>query len=128
MVTGSGIGALRPIILVVFIVYLIIGVAMPVLPLRVHDDLGMSAFVVGIVAGSQFGAALLSRIVAGRYADSRGPKSTVVLGLWLASGSGFLYFLSCPPPLVPQWSLVILLTGRCLLGAAESFVITGALS
>src|SRR3982074_2400876 len=45
---------LLPLMAVVLIGFLIIGLALPVLPLHVHQDLGLSAFVVGIVAGSQF--------------------------------------------------------------------------
>jgi hypothetical protein len=46
--------SLLPIMGVVFVGFLVIGVAMPVLPLYVHDGLGFSTFVVGLVAGSQF--------------------------------------------------------------------------
>src|SRR4051794_21717678 len=40
---------LLPIMGVVFVGFLVIGVAMPVLPLHVHDGLGLSTFVVGLV-------------------------------------------------------------------------------
>jgi len=50
---------------VVLIAFLIIGLALPVLPLHVHQDLGFGAFIVGLVTGSQFGASLLSRVSAG---------------------------------------------------------------
>jgi 4-carboxymuconolactone decarboxylase len=56
----------------VFTAYLVIGIAMPVLPLHVHQGLGLGTFVVGLVAGSQFGASLISRFWAGHVADSRG--------------------------------------------------------
>jgi hypothetical protein len=49
---------------VVLIAFLIIGLALPVLPLHVHQDLGFGAFIVGLVTGSQFGASLLSRVSA----------------------------------------------------------------
>jgi MFS family permease len=61
----SVVAALLPIIAAVFVAYLVIGLAMPVLPLHVHEGLGLSTFVVGLVAGSQFAAALLSRPWAG---------------------------------------------------------------
>ena len=47
---------------VVFIAFLVIGLAMPVLPLHVHQGLGLGTFVVGLVAGSQFAASLVSRV------------------------------------------------------------------
>src|SRR6266702_8572354 len=59
---------LLPIMGMVFIAFLVIGLAMPVLPLHVHQGLGLGTFIVGLVAGSQFAAALLSRVWAGRNA------------------------------------------------------------
>ncbi|TMJ55586.1 MAG: MFS transporter [Alphaproteobacteria bacterium] len=106
---------LLPIMGVVFVAFLVIGVAMPVLPLHVHNGLGFGTIVVGLVAGSQFAASLISRPWAGHYSDSRGAKRAVVVGLMAASASGFLY-------------LFLLLLGRALLGGAESFIITAAVS
>ena len=57
----SGAGLL-PIMGVVLVAFLVIGLALPVLPLHVHQGLGFSTFVVGLVTGSQFGAALISRV------------------------------------------------------------------
>jgi MFS family permease len=117
---------LLPIMGVVFVAFLIIGLAMPVLPLHVHRDLGLSTFVVGMVAGSQFSASLLSRVWAGRHADIRGAKHAVVAGLVASAAAGLLYLLSLRF-IHSQWfSVVILLLGRAVLGAGESFIITGA--
>ena len=66
--------ALLPIMAVVLIAFLVIGLALPVLPLHVHQGLGLGTFVVGLVAGSQFAASLVSRVWSGHYADSRGAK------------------------------------------------------
>src|SRR4051794_20760411 len=70
---GRGSIALFPIMAAVFVAFLVIGMAMPVLPLHVHEGLALSTFIVGLVAGTQFGAAILSRVcvcVCGR-ADTR---------------------------------------------------------
>ena len=99
---------------VVFIGFLIIGMALPVLPLHVHQSLGLSAFVVGLVSGSQFVAALLSRVWSGHYADSRGAKRAVVVGLLAAVGGGLLYLLSLGFVTAPWISAIILLLGRAL--------------
>src|SRR6266550_4385646 len=64
----ASVTALAPIMGAVFISFLIIGVAMPVLPLHVHQGLGLGTFIVGLVAGSQFAASLVSRVWAGRNA------------------------------------------------------------
>ena len=120
--------ALLPIMGVVSVAFLVIGFALPVLPLHVHQDLGLSTFVVGLVAGSQFAASLISRIWAGRYADSRGAKRAVVVGLLTAVVGGLLYLISLRFVGAPWLSAMILLGGRALLGEAESLVITGAVS
>src|SRR5438270_8285541 len=86
--------ALLPIMGLVFVGFLVIGVAMPVLPLHVHDGLGFGTFVVGLVAGSQFAASLVSRPWAGHVSDTRGAKRGVVAGLLAAAGAGLLYLLS----------------------------------
>ena len=83
-----------PIMGVVSVAFLVIGFALPVLPLHVHQDLGLSTFVVGLVTGSQFAASLISRIWSGRYADSQGAKRAVVLGLLIAVAGGLLYLVS----------------------------------
>ncbi len=120
--------ALLPIMAIVFIGFLIIGMALPVLPLHVHQSLGMSTFVVGLVAGSQFVAALITRVWSGRYADSRGAKRAVLAGLVAAFAGGLLYLSSLRFLGMPWVSVAILLLGRAVLGAAESFIITGGVS
>ena len=120
--------SLLPIIGVVFVAYLVIGLALPVLPLHVHEGLGHSTFIVGIVAGSQFEIAVFTRAWTGYYADSRGAKHAVVVGLLVAVLSGLCYLLSLLFLNRPALSVTILLLGRMLLGVGENFIITGALS
>src|SRR3954469_5210435 len=88
----SVVAALLPIMAAVFVAFLVTGLAMPVLPLHVHDGLGLGTFVVGLVAGCQFTASLLSRFWSGSYAGSRGGKRAVVIGLLLPAASGILTF------------------------------------
>jgi MFS family permease len=124
----SNVTALLPIMGAVFVAFLVIGMAMPVLPLHVHQTLGLSTFIVGLVAGTQFAAAILSRVWAGRYADASGAKRAVIAGLLIATTSGLLYFASLRFVSAPALSATILLLGRALLGVGESFMITGAQS
>ncbi|MFL5423565.1 MAG: arabinose transporter [Myxococcales bacterium] len=119
---------LVPIVGVVFVAFLVTGVALPVLPLHIQGDLGLGTFIVGLVAGAQFGAALLSRFASGNYADTRGAKRAVVIGLLLAAASGIFYLASLRFLGAPATSAAILLAGRGVLGAAESFIVTGALA
>jgi MFS family permease len=113
---------------VVLVAYLIIGLAMPVLPLYVHQELGFSTFMVGVAAGVEFAAALLSRFWAGRYADTKGAKRAIVIGLVMGVVAGLFYLLSIRFASAPVAAIAILLAGRVFLGGCESFVITGALS
>jgi MFS family permease len=119
---------LLPIMAVVFIAFLVIGLALPVLPLQVNKGLGLSVFVVGLVTGTQFATSLMSRVWSGHYADSRGAKRAVIAGLATAVVGGLLYLSSLRFVSVPWVSVKILLLGRALLGVAESFIITGAVT
>lgn len=119
---------LFPIMGVVLVAFLVIGCAMPVLPLHVHDGLELGPVWVGLIAGSQFAAALISRPWAGHFSDRRGAKRAVMLGLLVAAASGLVYWLSLGVASEPVLSGWVLLAGRLLLGGAESFIITGAVS
>ncbi len=119
--------ALLPAMSAVLAGFLVIGAALPVLPLHVHQDLGFGSFVVGLVAGSQFAASVVSRVWAGSHADTRGGKRAVTVGLVTASISGVLYLLSLGLEGSPSLSVAVLLLGRAVLGGAESFVITGGI-
>lgn len=78
----------------VLIGFLVIGAALPVLPLHVHDGLGFGPVMVGVVAGCQFVASLVARIWSGRASDTQGPKWPVMAGLAGAAISGLLYLFS----------------------------------
>jgi MFS family permease len=119
---------LLPIMGAVFIAFLVIGLALPALPLHVHSGLGLGGFAVGVVAGGQFAASLVSRVWAGDFADGRGAKQAVVYGLLGASSAGVLYLVSLLFLATPVISVGVLLLGRAVLGGAESFIITGAVS
>jgi len=122
----STVTALLPLMAVVLIAFLVIGVAMPVLPLHVSDGLGFGPFMVGLVAGCQFATALVARIWSGRTADAHGAKRAGIAGLAAATVAGLLYLLSLGFVGMPRISVTILLAGRAVLGGAESFIITGA--
>jgi MFS family permease len=119
---------LLPIVLAVFVSFMAIGIALPVLPLHVHEHLGLDTLVVGIVAGAQFVAALLARAWAGSLADTRGSKSAALAGLVLMIASALAYAVSSVCEAQPPLAAGVLIAGRVLLGCAESLVVTGALS
>ena len=67
---------LLPIIAVVFIAFLVIGLALPVLPLHVRQGLGLGTFVVDLVPGAQLAASLLSRLMADSWCLRRPHQAT----------------------------------------------------
>src|SRR5262249_23712093 len=77
--------ALLPIMGAVLIAFLVIGVALPVLPLHVHQGLGLSTFVVGLVTGSQVAASLITRVWAGRFSDVLFAKTPLRVITWRLS-------------------------------------------
>ncbi|WJV53807.1 MFS transporter [Prodigiosinella aquatilis] len=109
-----------------FASYLTIGLPLAVLPGYVHDHLGYSPFWAGLVISLQYFATLLSRPHAGRYADEKGPKNVVVLGLAGALLSGVFYALAAWNDASPVLALLLLCMGRIILGIGQSFAGTGA--
>ncbi len=118
---------LAPLTLAVFIAFLTIGIQLPVLPLHLHDRLGMGPAVIGLVVGTQFAAALLSRAWAGNFADMRGGKRAVITGFLCASASGLIYLMSLAFIDAPVTSVWILVIGRVLLALGESLIVTGTM-
>ncbi|HZY17431.1 MAG TPA: arabinose transporter [Ramlibacter sp.] len=124
----SAFGPLLPLMAMVFIGYIPMGMALPVLPRHVHDALGQGTFVVGVVMGAQYlSAILLGRGWSGAVTDLRGPRAAALGGLVGACGVGAVYFASLALP-GPSLSLATLVAGRLATGVAEAFIITAALS
>ncbi|PIJ51135.1 MFS transporter [Erwinia sp. OLTSP20] len=109
-----------------FASFLTIGLPLAVLPGYVHDVMGYSAFWAGLVISLQYFATLLSRPHAGRYADRWGPKKVVVLGLCCCFLSGLCYLLATLFLSTPLVSLILLCSGRLILGVGQSLAGTGA--
>jgi MFS family permease len=93
-----------------------VGAVLPILPRYVHGPLDGGNVAVGIVIGSYAATGLLLRPVAGRIADSRGRRPTVLIGSLLVAVAGFLYLI---PLGIPG-----LILARLVLGAGEGTVFT----
>jgi MFS family permease len=101
---------------VTFLGLIAVGAVLPVLPRYVRGPLDSNDLAVGVVIGSYAVTGLLLRPVAGRLADTRGRRPTVVAGALLVSLSGFLY--------LPHLGLPGLILARLVLGAGEGAVYT----
>jgi MFS family permease len=116
------------VVLYTFLCYLTIGIPLAVLPGFVHTDLGYGSVMAGAAISVQYFATLVSRPLAGRTADTLGPKKTVLYGLAACAASGVLLLGSA---LAAQWhavSLVLLVIARLVLGFGESWVGTGSIT
>ena len=101
---------------VTFCGLLAIGAVLPVLPRYVHGPIGAGDLAVGIVIGAYAVSGLLLRPFAGRFADTRGRKPTMIFGALLVAVGGFLYL----PPL----GVAGLVVARLVLGVGEGTVFT----
>jgi hypothetical protein len=82
--------ALAPLMGAVLVGFLVIGAALPVLPLHVRDTLGFGPAMVGVVAGCQFAAALVARFWSGRLTPALRPDLLRDLSRSAPAGRGRL--------------------------------------
>jgi len=130
-VEGRQSGVLRSILSTVaftFIAYLTIGLSLAVLPGFVNTNLGFGAMLAGLAISMQYVATLISRPQAGRMADRKGPKRTVMAGLAMCAAAGALLLVAALASRVPWLSLGLIFIARLALGCAESCVGTGAIT
>jgi MFS family permease len=111
-----------------FIAYLTIGLSLAVLPGFVNTSLGFGAMLAGLAISMQYVATLISRPQAGRMADGKGPKRTVMTGLAMCAASGVLLLIAALASGLPWLSLGLIFIARLALGCAESCVGTGAIT
>lgn len=93
-----------------------VGAVLPVLPRYVHGPLDSGDIAVGVVIGAYAITGLLLRPFAGRLADRRGRKPTVLLGILVLCASGLLY--------LPSLGLAGLIVARLVCGAGEGALYT----
>jgi MFS family permease len=116
------------IIAALFSGYLAVGLPLPVIPLFIHEKLGFSDLIVGLVIGIQFLATVLTRGYAGRLTDQFGGKRSALQGAAVCALGGLLYLVSAMPGLSPAVSLAIIVVGRLAAGFGESQFVTGCVS
>jgi MFS family permease len=116
------------VIAALFCGYLAVGLPLPVIPLFVHEKLGCSNFIVGVVVGIQFLATVLTRGYAGRITDRQGGKRAALQGAGFAALGGALYMIAALPELSSGVSLGVVVAGRLAAGLGESQFVTGCVA
>ena len=102
--------------LALFVAYLGIAMALPVVPVFVTARLPYGNGLAGIAVGIAFASTILTRGMAGRIADSRGSRRCMVLGLLTYASAGLVCCLAGSPGCPAPAAYAILLAGRLLLG------------
>ncbi|MDE1172239.1 MAG: MFS transporter [Parvibaculaceae bacterium] len=110
-----------------FLCYFAIGIPLAVLPGHVLG-LGYGPVIAGLTISIQYVATFLSRPHAGRISDTVGPKHITQWGLIGCTLSGLVLLASGFLSSLPILALAVLLASRLLLGFAESWVATGAIT
>lgn len=105
-----------------FIGYFTIGLPLAVLPVFIHQDLGYSTMIAGIVISVQYVTTFLLRGYAGSIVDKRGPKPAVLLGMIGFALSGILLFIAYLFKDLPALSLGTLIITRLMTGFAEGLI------
>src|ERR1700745_3736589 len=89
------------------------GAVIPMLPVYLHEQLGASTFVTGLLIGLSSAFALLGRLFAGKTADRRGRRVALLAGMGFCFVAGILY--------LPVFGVGFLGAARVLHGLGEGF-------
>lgn len=96
------------------------GAVIPMLPVYLHEQVGASTFLTGLLIGMSSAFALLGRLFAGKIADRRGRRIALLLGMAFCVAAGVLYF-----PVFGLWAMP---PARVLHGLGEGFFVTAAVA
>ena len=114
--------------LALFIAYLCIAMALPVISVFVTARLGYGNGLAGLAVGIAFASTILTRGMAGRIADGRGSRYCMVRGLLIYAAAGLVCGAAGWPGFPVPAAYGILLAGRLLLGLGESMAVVGLMA
>lgn len=112
---------------ILFLSYLCVGVALPVVPVFVTERLAFGNAWAGLAVGIAFLSTILTRGHAGGLSDRRGAKPAVVVGLACYVAGAVTGWCAGLLTATPVPAFVVLLAGRLLLGLGESLVAVGVI-
>lgn len=109
-------------VLMTFLGYFCIGLPLAVLPIYIHQNLGYSTFVAGLVISLQYFVTFIIRGWAGTIVDKKGPQPAVMLSMFSFVISGILLLVAFLFPGKPLLSLVFVILARLMTGCAEGMI------
>ncbi|WP_128602765.1 arabinose transporter [Pantoea wallisii] len=116
------------VIAALFCGYLAVGLPLPVMPLFIHQQLGFSNVIVGLVIGIQFVATVFTRGYAGQLTDRFGGKRVALQGAAVSTLAALLYLIAALPDFTSLTRLTLIITGRLMAGLGESQFVTGCVA
>lgn len=105
-----------------FIGYFIIGLSLSVLPIFIHQGLGFSMLIAGIVISLQYVMTFVMRAYSGKIVDNQGPKPAVLTSMLSFSLTGIILILAYYFKFSPIVSLGFLILTRLFTGSAEGMI------
>lgn len=111
-----------------FLSYLTVAMSLPVVPVYVVQQLGFGNALGGLAVGIAFLSTILTRHYAGLRADRLGGKICMQQGLVLYAAAALICLAASWPRLPAAGAYALLITGRLLLGLAESLGMIGMIS
>lgn len=110
-----------------FLSYLAVAMSMPTTSVYVATSLHMGNALAGLAVGVAFVSTIVTRGVAGRFADHKGGKRCMLFGLVFYTLSGALSAMLAWMPTV--WAaFAMLMVARLTLGLRESLTVVGLLA
>ncbi len=114
--------------LTLFLSYLCVALSLPVISVFTTGRLGLDNGLAGLAVGVTFASTILTRGMAGRMADHRGSKRTMVRGLWVYAAASLICMGASWPGLSVAAAYGALILGRLLLGVGESLTVVGLMA
>ena len=105
-----------------FIGYFIIGLSLSVLPVFIHQNLGFSMLIAGIVISLQYVMTFVMRAYSGKIVDNQGPKPAVITSMLSFALTGIILIMAYYFKFSPVVSLGFLVLTRLFTGSAEGMI------
>ncbi|CAI3938368.1 MFS family (AraJ) (PDB:4LDS) [Commensalibacter communis] len=107
------------------ICYINVGMFFTAISVFVHQSLHYNSVIAGMAVSVAYIGTFLTRPSAGRWIDTKGAKSSVIIGLCVSAIGGIFTLISTLFTTFPIVTLLIIILGRLCIGASESWASTG---